>query len=177
MLNLREEVARLRGENLRLSALAYRDPLTGVRNRRCFSERLHEELCRLRRNPCGAVALLVVDLNDFKRLNDTRGHATGDAALMAVAAYLEQSVRAEDMVCRLGGDEFAILLPGANLGAAEIVAARLRQHARVLELGPRPLAIGAAAWTNGDDAASLLDCADAGMYADKPATMARSNAA
>ncbi|MFZ9889990.1 MAG: GGDEF domain-containing protein, partial [Myxococcota bacterium] len=121
---LQEELEQLRAENQRLASLAYRDPLTGLRNRRCFSERLDEELRRMRRHGEGSLSLLLIDLNGFKRLNDTRGHAAGDAALIAVGRTLEAMVRTEDLVCRLGGDEFAVLLPGTDLAGAEDVEER-----------------------------------------------------
>ncbi|MDP1825280.1 MAG: GGDEF domain-containing protein [Archangium sp.] len=170
LIRMREEIDRLREENERLSALAYRDPLTGLRNRRCFTERLNEELCRLKRNPTSALSVICIDVNDFKRLNDTQGHAAGDAALRAVAQVLENLVRSEDVVCRLGGDEFGVLLPDTDREQADRVVERIRAHAPVLSgvgLGPRALAVGLASWLYGDGEASLLARADEEMYADK----------
>ncbi len=167
---MRAEIDRLREENERLAALAYRDPLTGLRNRRCFGERLNEELCRLKRNPRGSLAVICVDVNSFKQLNDTRGHAAGDAALIAVGQVLERLIRAEDLVCRLGGDEFAVLLPDTHPVQANIVADRIRAHMPALVgvgLGRRGLAIGVSSWTEGDDEIRLLSRADEEMYADK----------
>lgn len=170
LLRMRAEIDRLREENERLAALAYRDALTGLRNRRCFTERLAEEVSRLKRNPTGSLALVVIDVNDFKKLNDADGHHAGDRALVAVARVLENLVRAEDLVCRVGGDEFVILLPDTDLAQAATVTERLRAHAPALAgvgLGHRPLAIGAGAWREGDDETALLSRADAEMYADK----------
>lgn len=172
LMRMRSEIDRLREENERLAALAYRDALTGLRNRRCFGERLNEELCRLKRNPNGALSVICIDLNGFKALNDTRGHAAGDAALVAVGRVLETLVRAEDLVCRLGGDEFAVLLPDTQRGQAEVVAGRIRSHLPALAafgLGTRGLAIGLGSWQQGDDEIRLLSRADAEMYADKKA--------
>lgn len=170
MQRLRAEIERLRRENEKLAALAYRDALTGLRNRRVFTERLGEELSRLKRNPSGALSVIVIDVNDFKRLNDTDGHAAGDLALRAVAELLESLVRAEDFVCRVGGDEFVVLLPDTGLEQAAVVAERLRAHAPALArtgLGARPLSIGVSSWRVGDDECSLLSRADEEMYADK----------
>jgi diguanylate cyclase (GGDEF)-like protein len=170
LLRMRAELARLQEENERLASLAYRDGLTGLRNRRCFDERLNEELCRLKRNPSGALSVLCVDLNGFKALNDSRGHAAGDVALIAVARLLETLVRAEDLVCRLGGDEFALLLPDTQGDQAEKVLERIKAHAPALTavgLGERGLAVGLASWLQGDDERSLVSRADDEMYADK----------
>lgn len=170
LIRMRAEIDRLREENERLAALAYRDPLTGLRNRRFFAERLGEELCRLERHPQGHLSVICVDVNDFKRLNDSSGHAAGDAALIAVGGVLEMLVRTEDLVCRLGGDEFAVLLPQTDIVQARIIVDRLRAHMPALEgvgLGRKGLAIGVTSWSFGDDELRLLSRADAEMYADK----------
>ncbi len=170
LLRMRAEIERLREENERLAALAYRDALTGLRNRRCFGERLNEELCRLKRNPSGALSVICVDINGFKRLNDTQGHAAGDAALIAVGRLLETLIRAEDLVCRMGGDEFGVLLPDTQFAAAQLVVDRIRAHMPALAglgLGRHGLAIGLGSWSPGDDEIRLLSRADDEMYADK----------
>jgi diguanylate cyclase (GGDEF)-like protein len=169
LLRMCAELNRLREENERLAALAYRDPLTGLRNRRCFGERLNEELCRLRRSP-GSLSVICIDVNGFKQLNDNHGHAAGDAALVALGRVLETMIRAEDIACRLGGDEFAVLLPDTDGPAAHIVAERIRAHMPALAavgLGHRGLAIGVSSWAPGDDEVRLLSRADLEMYADK----------
>ncbi len=171
LIRLRAEIDRLRDENERLSALAYRDALTGLRNRRCFSERLSEELSRLKRNnPEGSLSVICIDVNDFKHLNDTQGHAAGDTALVAIGEILEKTVRAEDLVCRVGGDEFIVLLPDTLRVQAERVVARLRARMSSLVdvgLSRRALAIGLASWALGDNEGTLLAKADEQMYADK----------
>lgn len=172
LLRLREEIDRLRDENERLAALAYRDSLTGLRNRRFYGERLTEELSRLKRNSKVGLSVIVIDLNGFKRLNDSEGHAAGDLALIAVGRLLEALVRAEDVVCRLGGDEFGVLLPDTRRAQAERVAQRIRSQLPSLAavgLGRRGLAIGVASWAEGDDHHALLAKADEEMYADKRA--------
>jgi diguanylate cyclase (GGDEF)-like protein len=170
LIRMRAEIDRLREENERLVGLAYRDPLTGLRNRRFFGERLSEEFARLERRNVAALSVVLIDLNGFKGLNDSLGHAAGDRALVAVAQLLLPLVRAEDLVCRVGGDEFVILLPDTDLEAATVVLERLRSHAPALSsagLGHRPLAFGLATWREGDDELTLLSRADAEMYADK----------
>lgn len=170
LMRMRAEIERLRQENDRLSQLAYRDALTGLRNRRYFGERLSEELCRLKRNPVGALSVIVVDVNDFKQLNDTQGHAAGDAALVAVGKVLETLIRLEDVACRLGGDEFIVLLPDTTREQALIVLERIRSHMPALAgvgLSRRPLALGLGSWEPNDDEIRLLSRADDEMYADK----------
>lgn len=167
---LEGELRRLRRENERLAALAYRDPLTGLRNRRYFSERLGEELCRLRRSRVGAFSVICVDVNDFKRLNDTLGHARGDAALVAIGRLLESLMRTSDLVCRVGGDEFVVLLADTDAPQAQVVLERVRRSLPELEavgLGLRGLSLGLATARTGDDELRLLSRADEAMYEDK----------
>lgn len=169
-MRMRAEIERLREENDRLAQLAYRDPLTGLRNRRYFGERLSEELCRLKRNPSGALSVIVVDVNEFKKLNDTQGHAAGDAALTAVGKVLETLIRTEDVACRIGGDEFVVLLPDTRRELAQVVLDRIRTHMHALAgvgLSRRPLSLGMASYSPNDDEIRLLTRADEEMYADK----------
>jgi diguanylate cyclase (GGDEF)-like protein len=100
-----------------------KDPLTGVLNHRAFYERLEQELARAERTG-SHVAVIVVDLDDFKALNDTRGHVAGDAALRKVAAAIRSASRAVDIPGRLGGDEFALVLPDVD-SDLDALAARL----------------------------------------------------
>lgn len=106
---------------LALAHLASHDPLTGLANRSSFDRALenHLEQCR-RYGPRGA--LLMLDLDDFKHVNDTLGHGAGDQVIVSLAEILTERLRATDTIARLGGDEFAILLPEADRHAAEIVA-------------------------------------------------------
>src|ERR1700686_864010 len=112
----------------RLRHLAEHDSLTGIRNRRFFEHDLGQQVRRCQRYGEQA-ALLVIDLDDFKQVNDLHGHKTGDDLLKAVAHELEQRLRGTDLVARLGGDEFAVLLPGTSGEAAQRVA---RDLARVI---------------------------------------------
>ena len=170
---LRAELEALRRENERLAGLAYRDALTGLRNRRLFSERLSEELCRLQRGRKAGLSVICVDVNDFKNINDAHGHAAGDAALVAVGQLLESLTRSCDVVCRVGGDEFAILLPDSDAAQSQRIVNRIRENLSMLEtvgLRTEPLALGVATFRDGDDEHCLLARADDEMYADKRRT-------
>jgi diguanylate cyclase (GGDEF)-like protein/PAS domain S-box-containing protein len=108
-----------------MKTLAYRDTLTNLPNRLSLHELLSLELAHARRNR-GSLAVLFVDLDDFKQVNDTRGHAAGDELLRATAERLRANLRETDTVARLGGDEFAVVLPGAqDVRDVELVAAKL----------------------------------------------------
>jgi len=116
---------RQRGE---LQSLSRSDPLTGALNRRGFTERFEAELSDHVRHDGRPLGLIVVDLDDFKVVNDTRGHAAGDDLLCEVAATLAADLRPSDVLGRLGGDEFAVLLPEAGPGELRAAAARLEQR-------------------------------------------------
>jgi diguanylate cyclase (GGDEF)-like protein len=153
-----------------LDRLASHDSLTGLANRRQFLERLEQALARARRHT-GGFALLFIDLNDFKDVNDRYGHAAGDAVLCAVARRLIERVRETDTVARLGGDEFVILLDAAHDDAA---LARLAHDLRRALRQPvdhhgRHLHIDASVGISrhphdGDDADTLIAAADTAMY-------------
>ncbi len=173
---LAAEVARLEGElaamRARIAELethAERDPLTGVMNRRGFDRELTRTAAYLRRYG-GNAALIYLDLDRFKPVNDRNGHAAGDAVLKAVAAALLGSVRASDAVARVGGDEFAVLLWNLSAQAARHKADALERMvaATTVSWGGQTLTVGAtagvaelAADTNVE---SLVGRADAAMY-------------
>jgi len=115
----------LAAANARLETLASTDPLTGLLNHRAFHARLDEEIARAERGG-RPLALLLVDLDDFRTINNTHGHQAGDRALVAIAAALRGSLRAGDSAGRYGGDEFAAILPEADLPEALAVAERAR---------------------------------------------------
>jgi diguanylate cyclase (GGDEF)-like protein/PAS domain S-box-containing protein len=120
------------GQRKRMEAdllrLATSDSLTGLANRRHFLAGLELELARLKRFEGQGAALLMFDLDNFKQINDTFGHAAGDAVLRAFADALREPLRKIDLVGRLGGEEFALLLPGNNLADGALVAERLRDR-------------------------------------------------
>lgn len=111
-----------------LHARATTDDLTGLDNRRHFIARLHEETARLQRNEGERASVLMCDLDHFKRVNDTWGHAAGDQVLKHFAQLLRQALRKVDSAGRVGGEEFAVLLPGASAHDAFAFAERLRSH-------------------------------------------------
>lgn len=168
------------GRYLRLRRFATTDGLTGLPNRHAFERRAR---VLLRRAGAGgpAACLVLVDLDGFKAVNDSAGHAAGDSVLRAVGAYLRRSVRRDDMVARWGGDEFVVLLVGiadrdagtrraasllADLGT-RLDAAAVTHRAPVLGL---TASFGvAAAPADGRTVADLLAVADAAMYAAKRA--------
>ncbi|MGC4120669.1 MAG: GGDEF domain-containing protein [Myxococcales bacterium] len=159
---LRDELAALRSQ----AELAYRDALTGLYNRRHFEERLAQELALSRRTGRPG-SLLVVDLDDFKRVNDERGHLAGDEVLRQVASFLRAHLRTEDVICRTGGDEFAVLLPQTDESGVLQLIQRLRDP---LSLEPERLqfSLGFASWPRrGLGREELMHAADAAMYEDK----------
>jgi diguanylate cyclase (GGDEF)-like protein/PAS domain S-box-containing protein len=171
VVNLREVTDRkLFEQELRRQATT--DPLTGLLNRTAFNERLAEATASVDRVTPPAV--LFVDVDDFKTVNDTLGHAAGDDLLLAVAARLSADVRGGDVVARLGGDEFALLLSAADGGRLREVAERLLISLRApVELGGRPVtvtaSIGGALASPGCTAEQLLHRADTAMYTAKRA--------
>jgi len=146
-------------------AAARTDALTGCLNHGAMHARLREEISRVTRNP-SALSVLLVDLDDFKAVNDSHGHVVGDLVLQRVAHALSEEGRPYDVVARYGGDEFFVIMPGANLGAAVAKAQRLRRL--VVETGERlePLhravtvSIGVAEWQEGESGLELLERAD-----------------
>lgn len=103
------------------------DPLTGVFNRRYFQTRLEEELERARRHSL-SLTLLLLDIDNFKTINDTFGHLAGDAVIKDIAEILRRSVRMFDVCARFGGEEFAIIMPGSNAESVATVAERIRER-------------------------------------------------
>jgi diguanylate cyclase (GGDEF)-like protein len=152
---------RQRGE---LAAISRCDPLTGALNRRGFTERFAAELSDHVRHDGRPLGLIVIDLDDFKRVNDTRGHAAGDDLLCEVAETLATDLRPSDVLARLGGDEFAVLLPEAGPGELRAAAARLEQ--RLLPVAAASIGL-AALPIDGLTAEDLHRAADADLYRTK----------
>lgn len=117
-----EEIRRL---NSQLENLAMTDGLTGMANRRYFFIKGDEEITRVRRYPT-SLALLMLDIDKFKLINDTYGHAAGDTVLQNIAKTILETIRAVDVAARTGGEEFAVLLPNTKVEEAVLLAERLR---------------------------------------------------
>jgi diguanylate cyclase (GGDEF)-like protein len=179
--NLLEEIARLRAEVSRLESrveeldrLAHRDPLVPLANRRGMLRELETMIARHDRHDTPA-AVLFVDLNDLKALNDSFGHMGGDAALVTVAEKLLEGTRATDCVARLGGDEFCVLLEHADeksaIETAERLIAIIADGDCSFEGSTMPLsvAIGVTLIEKGDTPATVLARADKAMYRVKAA--------
>jgi diguanylate cyclase (GGDEF)-like protein len=154
----------------RLEHLAHTDSLTGLYNHRYFHERLRAELSRAGRAH-DSLALMMLDIDDFKRVNDVCGHGEGDEVLQTIAAVLRATVRTSDVVCRVGGEEFAAILP--SCGAADAVAMAVRLKAGLAEVatdaaGQITLSIGVALGPeHAMSARELLACAEAAMMTAK----------
>src|SRR5579862_2881134 len=163
-LNLRES---LRSQSIR-------DPLTNLFNRRYLEESLPRELLRASRNrrPLGAIML---DIDFFKRYNDTFGHEAGDAVLRELSKHLRSNIRGEDIACRFGGEEFMLIMPDADLEATQRRAEKIRLDARNIvvfhhgeSLGTITLSLGVAGFPeHGATAENLLASADRALYAAK----------
>jgi diguanylate cyclase (GGDEF)-like protein len=173
--------AELEASRARIAELEARvdiDPLTDVLNRRGFERELKRSLAYAKRYGTSA-ALIYIDLDGFKPVNDRHGHAAGDAVLRAVAAALTRSVRASDVVARVGGDEFAVLLWNVEDATAAAKAAVLEGavYATPVQWGSSTLVVGASAGVALlgalDTAAEVLERADAAMYARKGERTAR----
>lgn len=131
---LTTEISRRKEVERALLERANTDPLTGVSSRRCFLERLDHEMGRARRSR-DPVALLLIDLDHFKVVNDRHGHAAGDEVLRQVSATFTEHVRVIDVVGRLGGEEFAVVMPGADIELASEAAERVRRQVSLLRIG------------------------------------------
>ncbi len=157
----------------RVKHLAYLDGLTGIFNRRYFELRIEEELERARRFNSG-MAVIMVDIDQFKRLNDEFGHLLGDEVLRQVSSIFSQQLRKIDVVCRYGGEEFAILLSQTSQQHALGVAEKLRRMVDSWQFPgvPRSVTISAGVATrpdHGNSREELVKAADAGLYAAKQA--------
>jgi diguanylate cyclase (GGDEF)-like protein len=166
---LRSRNERLEASNEVLEQLAITDGLTKLHNHRFFQDHLGREIKRTRRTG-EPLSLILVDLDDFKRLNDRLGHAAGDSLLRQVARVLSETVRDSDLVARYGGEEFAIVASGTDRQGAVVLAEKVRRAIETtpfaVDESPRPLPMTASAGVaeyKGDRKA-LFDAADRALY-------------
>ena len=151
--------------------LADMDALTGLRNRRFFHDTLAREVARAQRYGRG-LALLMIDLDDFKAVNDRVGHLAGDGVLAEAAERVREVVRSADIACRIGGDEFAVIAPEAGLDEARELVVRIQRAVATQPLGKAgrvEVSAGVAELQPEDDAISLFERADEALYASKRA--------
>lgn len=175
-LRLRRLQAELREKNATLARLSTTDPVTGLRNRRYAAEFLSLEVLRAVRYHT-PLAVLLLDLDHFKRVNDTHGHRVGDSVLQVVADTLRATLRATDVAGRYGGEEFLVVLPQTDLAGAAVLAERVRAAIEEIAIdvgGVAPLSvtvsIGVAALDErAGGAEQLVERADAALYAAKDA--------
>ena len=162
----------VRGYQLRLEAMATTDDLTGGANRQVF-DMLFDQVVRGARRTGNPVSLVALDIDEFKSINDTHGHAAGDTVLRALAAVVRDNVRDADVICRWGGDEFLVLLADCALDDAEHVADKIRRavRERPIRCGHDTVAVtvslGVVQHRPGEDLASLAGRADEALYASK----------
>lgn len=161
-------------ETLRHQAI--RDPLTGLFNRRYLTETLEREIARAQRRDSG-LGVIMLDVDHFKRFNDTYGHDAGDRLLAVLGRYLQSTIRAEDIACRYGGEEFTLILPEISLPTLLERAEEIRAGAKELEvlhqgklLGEVTISLGVSYFPHhGKDGETLLQAADAALYQAKRA--------
>jgi diguanylate cyclase (GGDEF)-like protein len=156
---LRAENAGLRNDLQRAEHLAVTDALTGLANRRGWDIHVGRELSRARRLG-SPLCLGLIDIDDFKAFNDSRGHLAADRLLVEIAANWRSAIRDIDVLCRWGGDEFGLLLPDCPLSSAREILGRLRSS---MPAGQTATA-AAACWDSHEDSVQLLDRADRLLY-------------
>ncbi|TWT06592.1 GGDEF domain-containing protein [Planococcus sp. CPCC 101016] len=155
--------------NSELQQLATTDSLTGLKNRRYLEDRLEEFLAQAKNGR--EIAILILDIDHFKKVNDTYGHQTGDAVLQELADRLKKEVGSADIVARLGGEEFIVVMPDADTEKGLAMGTALCTHMESADWAhvPVTVSIGVAAYEQGDEVVSLLSRADEFLYKAKAA--------
>ncbi len=162
-------IGQLKEEKEKLEEIAYKDPLTGLNNRRLFLEEVNRILNLARRHG-EPLTIALLDVDNFKRINDEYGHDIGDLVLKKLAEIIEKNVRSTDIAARYGGEEFIIALPRTDENGALLVAERIRQDFKrskvkvnSLEIGTT-VSIGIASYKEGDDIETIIKKADEALY-------------
>lgn len=177
-----QEVKRLQDELAHASDMVRHDPLTGALNRKGMNEALEAEVARMQRHG-GKLCLALLDIDNFKKLNDTMGHAAGDAALIHLAKVVQDAIRPEDTLARYGGEEFVVILPDTPLDSAVTAMVRVQRELTkrfFLHNNDKVLitfSCGVAEVNEGEPATDALQRADGAMYLAKRAGKNRVNAA
>ncbi len=173
----RDDIAQLQRDLDDVRREAMLDPLTKICNRKSFDENLHKALMDASAGDA-PLCLMLLDIDHFKRFNDTWGHQTGDQVLRLVAMTLKSNIKGQDTAARYGGEEFAAILPSTDLDGAMIVADNVRKAIQAKELlkrstneklGRITASFGVAMYRHGDTASSLIERADRCLYAAKHA--------
>jgi len=162
-----------------LQIQATTDPLTGLLNRRAYLERLEAELARAKRAG-SLVSVVLLDIDDFKAINDMHGHAEGDRVLKTVGERLRETVRSDETVARYGGEEFALILAGPELKLAIEASERFRAAIATISIGSSNLSAsaGLASWpAHAANAEALIEAADRALYFAKRSGKDRTEAA
>lgn len=179
-----EEVNSLTQSLQRAQSEALCDPLTDLRNRRGLEQSAAD--LRLQRGNLDHLALMMIDIDHFKNVNDTHGHVLGDKVLRAVAHVLKSNIKGRDVAARVGGEEFAVLLPDTSVDGAVTLGKQISalvSHGRIKRatgegtIGQVTLSIGVAVARSGETLESLMERADAALYSAKRAGRARVNVA
>jgi two-component system, cell cycle response regulator len=176
VLRVKNEQETLRTQNRRLAEMSVTDPLTGLYNRRFLNERMLEELDRAQRYQY-PISCLMLDIDNFKEVNDSKGHIQGDRILQEISVLLKNCSRVVDIPVRYGGEEFLLVLPQTDLGGANVVGERIRKTIETTQFfkeDPKmqvTVSLGAAAFSHDQihSAEKLLKLADEALYEAKRA--------
>jgi len=159
-------VHRIQGLNRKLEASVVTDVLTGLKNRQYFNQRVNEEMERFKRYQT-KLSLLMIDIDHFKRINDTYGHGIGDEVLKKVSSELQNQLRKVDLIARWGGEEFIVLLPETEIDEAVDVAEKLRENVEALIHENNEvvtISIGVSMLTESESLESWIDRTDKALY-------------
>lgn len=153
----------------KLNESVNKDPLTGLKNRNYFFSQMNIEVARYKKTQSD-ISLLIVDIDNFKHINDTYGHTTGDKAIIKIADILIQNIRTTDTVARIGGEEFAIILPNTNLQGAYALVERMRVAVEKIifccgnDSFKVTISAGVATMYGNFEISQLIDLADKALY-------------